>query len=378
MADQVGTSDLDITNIVYGDAVSMPPPTTGGADSLTGGSDTDLNGDNTIYNYLFGDAQSSMTSSTGGSDILIGGYDTFGDRSVNNYLYGDAAILENGSMGGSDILTGGMNSYNALYGDAESMFSSTGGDDTLTGGANSGNELAGDAGFMISSMGGDDTLTGAGGANSYNTIAGDATSGMYSSTGGNDILTGGANSGYNYLYGDARALGDGSTGGNDTITGGSDTTPDDDIFTVNYLFGDAGEADVSEGANSVTGGDDYLVNAANTTDHMWGDFGQIFDVGATGGDDTFVFGRSNGNDVIYDFRRGEDTIGLNGYKIPINATRLSEGAINKLRTPYFLTEDGDGDGQLDDTIIYLDHSGNNTVMVIDVANLKASDFDILA
>jgi hypothetical protein len=63
--------------------------------------------------------------------------------------------------------------------------------------------------------------------------------------------------------------------------------------------------------NGSEGGDDRLVSGANTEDRMWGDF-RDSDGAAIGGTDTFVFGRDNGTDVIYDFREGEDTIELDG------------------------------------------------------------------
>jgi hypothetical protein len=121
-----------------------------------------------------------------------------------------------------------------------------------------------------------------------------------SAQGGDDTLTGGDNSGsgsvINILRGDARFMSDFAQGGNDTLTGGDNTG----TGTVsNFLYGDAETM-----TGSAQGGDDRLISGINATDKMWGDAPGS----TTGGNDTFVFVDAFGQDFLYEYRQGEDTL----------------------------------------------------------------------
>src|SRR5262245_32811094 len=129
---------------------------------------------------------------------------------------------------------------------------------------------------------GDQTFEGP--KNETNTIIGDESTLMgHGDMGGNDTITGGANS-TNTIYGDAVHMIGGASGGNDTLIGGKGG--------INFLIGDASDA---AGPMAPIAGNDRLVSAFNTTDHMWGDFQST---GGNAGQDTFVFGPNNGNDFI--------------------------------------------------------------------------------
>jgi hypothetical protein len=174
---------------------------------------------------------------------------------------------------------------------------------------------------------------------------------MTDSTGGDDTVTGGNNSGVQLgttLSGDARIMTT-STGGNDVLKGG------DNCF-VNYLYGDAEQAD------GARGGDDRLMSGSRSPDHMWGDFGSVVPGSETTyGHDTFVFSPENGTDFIYDFHRGEDRIELDGF---------SSDALTNIEEV-----DANEDGAVD-SIIRFDET--NSVTVYGVTKLAAADFLITA
>jgi hypothetical protein len=103
-----------------------------------------------------------------------------------------------------------------------------------------------------------------------------------SARGGDDVLTGGNSSGSgtvnNFLYGDATQLFDKAVGGADTLIAG-----------------------VQSGGGSVT-------------NVMWGD-GRLSG-SAVGGNDTFVFNDSFGNqNYVVDFHQGEDVLNIDGLSI---------------------------------------------------------------
>jgi hypothetical protein len=136
-------------------------------------------------------------------------------------------------------------------------------------------------------------------------------------------------------------------GGDDILTGGENSLQ-------NTLFGDA---QIWNG--SAEGGDDRLVDASNTTDYMWGDF-QTSDGPVKGGADTFILSPDSGEDHIYDFRQGEDTIELSGFA---SGTQFEDLDIQAV--------DADRDGSLDSAIRF---GANDSVTVHGVTELVASDF----
>lgn len=213
---------------------------------------------------------------------------------------------------------------------------------------------------------------------------------------GNDTVLGGG--GFDFLYGeggndvmDGQWQTDEMHGGDghDQMWGGSNFIsryyPGTDYSDV--LYGDAGNdqlhGDVRLPANngpteyyqpqdSMPGHDELHGGSGNDTlngdggnDELWGD----------GGTDTFRFDAPytvkdsygsnmrirSGDDVIHDFRKGEDRIGLRGY------------ALTDLRIQ---TSDADGDGAVDDSVIQFDAAGRFTnadsVVVYNVTGLTSS------
>src|SRR5262249_15141869 len=218
--------------------------------------------------------------------------------------------------------------------------------------------------------------------------------GLQPGTGGNDKLTGGANS-TNTLYGDVDAL-VGSNGGNDTLTGGANSTNtlygDGGTAHGNFAGGDAGLIGGAGGVNFLygdfknsfdsgpdrTGGDDRLVSAASTTDHMWGDV-QIGSV-VTGGHDTFAFRSNNGNDFVYDFHHGEDIIELGGFsknlaKTGKNGTGADKAADKAFATLNIEKVDTNGDTVADSSVIHF--NGSNSVTVYGITDLGPADFSFV-
>jgi hypothetical protein len=259
---------------VVGDALRIAATGRGGNDLIYGGSGVD---------DLYGDARLSLRG-IGGDDILFAGP----GGAARQVLYGDAYSLGSGSRGGNDRLEGG----DAMSGDGASLTRAIGGSDVIDARditVGSDIRLYGDAlGVMDEgSRGGNDTLW----ASSLGSrMVGDALAIRDTSVGGNDQLNGA--SGQDVLFGDAGVdLRDSAVGGNDVLRGraGNDE-----------LFGDALEL-----RGSSRGGNDNLYSGGGN-DRLWGD-GRLFG-SAVGGKDSFHFSGSFGDDVILDFRRGEDRL----------------------------------------------------------------------
>jgi len=240
---------------------------------------------------------------------------------------------------GNQILNGVDGTDNFIYGDTNlTVFGNTGpgGNDTITGGANGTNTIYGDADTIMGNQG----------------------------FGGNDIITGGTNS-INVLVGDAIHFAGPAKGGNDTITGG--------VGGSNTLIGDGIDTNGPE-----SGGNDRLVSADNTTDNMWGDFQS----GGTGGQDTFVFDRNNGNDIIHDYQQGFDNpIELDGFfknphiptnpHIPLLPPQAGNHILETFADLNISEVDANNDGHTD-SVIHFD--ANNSVTVLNVTGLTAADF----
>ncbi|TVQ17989.1 MAG: alkaline phosphatase [Leptolyngbya sp. DLM2.Bin15] len=147
---------------------------------------------------------------------------------------------------------------------------------------------------------GDDVLTGTPGRDVINGLGGDD---IIFGLGGNDTILGGA--GNDRLFGDA---------GNDVLNGGAG----DDILRGgdgkdtliggrgnDRLLGDDGNDRLEGGA-----GNDVL-NGGAGNDILIGGRGNDRLIGGAGRD-TFVISRGDGRDVVVDFERGTDRIGLSG------------------------------------------------------------------
>jgi hypothetical protein len=105
---------------------------------------------------------------------------------------------------------------------------------------------------------------------------------------------------------------------------------------------------------------------------MWGDFQNVSGGPPDFGHDTFVFGPHNGDDFIHDFHSlvggiQEDIIQIDASKAPGNFPEtFLDLNIQEVDT--------NGDNLLDSVI---DLGGNNSVTVLGVIGLTASDFDFL-
>jgi hypothetical protein len=281
------------------------------------------------------------------------------DDDPANDLFGDVTgSLSDSAQGGNDILVGGDNSTNRLDGDSGGSFvgligDARGGNDILIGGGNSTNELYGDArGPMTDGapQGGNDILIG--GNNSTNRLFGDAATMLTNARGGNDVLTGGADS-INFLIGDASVMEDATHGGDDILVGGARST--------NSLIGDAALMSATARA-----GDDRLISGTGT-DHMWGD-AQIAGEGSQGGADSFVFGRKNGTDYIYDFEQGKDAIDLSALDLYLRKGSTKTG---------FDALDSNANGVLDDGDKYVGVADGNTVIDLGAAQLGTSGVNLV-
>ena len=287
-----------------------------------------------------------ILTGTGGNDRIFG-------RGGDDALVGDAPIIAATGRGGNDLLSGGAGD-DFLYGDADFQLFGRGGNDTLRQDAIGAPDFedpdyvvprsVGDAGFLMAgSVGGDDKIFGAGvligdgfemedarGGNDLldassatfeASLWGDCTVGLSgASVAGADSLLGGAagdflfgdayflddevvggkdrlcaNGGDDTLHGDARVLQGSATGGNDLLRGG---------YGSDEIYGDGREL-----SGSAVGGADQIYGAGGD-DELWGDGILLED--ASGGADRFHFSGNFGQDIIHDFRIGEDVLRIAG------------------------------------------------------------------
>ena len=339
---------------------------------------------------------------TGVSAPSYGDTITGGDGSTND-IYGDyvtVTLTGNATaddapvyIGGSDTLDGGDNDdallvvsvdgndlpQNNIYGDAEYLTLGenteyTGGVDHITGGTNADNSLYGDVGFL--------------------TFLGSANSASF--TGGDDVITGGDAFGtglpVNDIYGDAvrvtfsNANGESFTGGDDTIYGGDLTvdSPSPAGFT-SVIYGDVSQI-FGINSGSFQGGDDTIYSGAYANDKIYGDWGTDGPGGALGGEDTFVFGLNNGDDLIKDLRITDDNIDTVrvGDKIDLIAFEFLRDFTASLYTDAndlltdLIVENGDGDAVIDFSRDKDGLSGSGTITVEDwsAVNLELAIADV--
>lgn len=288
----------------------------------TGGNDEIRSADNasTGYHQIFGDAGALLDSARGGNDRILW---TSGGEA---YISGDAALMYGNSIGGNDQfkITNLFSSSFNVYGDALEMYgSSRGGADHMEGGVINSNEAFGtywhgDAFLMTdSARGGGDVIRGMSGSSSSDAVNVN-----------------------NLIYGDAYDMQGSAIAGNDTLIGGD--------YASNAMWGDTQTA----GAG-VTLGNDRLISGAYADDLMWGDALSYAGSGL-GGADVFVFGANNGVDQIKDFESGHDKIEIKGI--------AGIDDFGDLAVTYY-----------DDKSV-IDFGGGNTVTVVGVTTLTASDF----
>lgn len=255
------------------------------------------------------------------------------------YIWGDSRIqLFGTAVGGNDTITiTGAGNFSVLYGDAYYLYAQ-GGDDTITGGDNGSNYMYGDAYYLYAS-----------------------------GVGGNDTIIGGVDSG-NRLVGDAYLMSSGAIAGNDTLIAG--------VGGQSRLIGDAW---LGRGG---TAGDDVLVSGSGI-DYMHGDF--VDNRGAATGNDTFVIIDNSGEDFIYDFERGKDTIDLSELELldlPIPAKafdRLPAQAREQLMEQFsgFGLLDTNGNGELDAGDDHVEITSGNTIIDLGAAQGNAAGVDVL-
>ena len=122
---------------------------------------------------------------------------------------------------------------------------------------------------------------------------------------------------------------------------------------------------------SSIGGDDTLISGT-TTDDMYGDGGSMTN-DFIGGADTFVFLPNNYRDTVFDFRSSD------GDKIDLTA--LNIGSFGALEA-HMSIQDGSEYGVAFNTLIDLGAAvggaaGVDTLIVVGVSNLQATDFQLL-
>jgi serralysin len=285
----------DFEDTLIGDADSIAAGAVGGSDLLVGGAGGDS---------IFGDALFDLLG-TGGNDLLRAG--PAGDTEE---LYGDARTLRAGALGGDDRLEGAE----LMVGDGEELTGAAGGRDVLDArgipGAGA-TRLYGDASNVLSagSTGGSDGVKGGTGDDR---LYGDAPLLTDTSSGGDDYVTG--NGGDDFVLGDAEQLADSAVGGEDEVRG---SIGDDEVYgdAVNLL-------------ESAQGGDDQVYGGGGD-DRLWGD-GNLFD-DAQGGNDVFNFAGVFDDDVVFDFRQGEDQLAFLDLR-PIDVTISVSGGDSILST----------------------------------------------
>jgi Ca2+-binding RTX toxin-like protein len=218
---------------------------------------------------------------------------------------------------------------------------------------------------LILTLGGDDQILGLGG---NDTIDGGGDNDLIDAGSGDDHIDG--SDGNDLIYGGA---------GNDHLDGGSGDDLLSDAEGNDVLRGGSGNDMLAGGAGDDTlsgGSDDDQLNGGSGNDDLVGGSGNDRFVSDTAigtlSDDGFV-NRSLGNDSVFDFAQGEDTLVFRGFDEALNA---------------FSDLDTNGNGVLDeadahvtvdegDTVIDLggqtDGASEGTLTLVGVTGLEADD-----
>lgn len=194
----------------------------------------------------------------------VGGFDLIDGFAGRDTIVGDAAEIDETGAGGWDIIKGG-DGVDLIAGDGDTV-RGEGGDDIIKGGKG-GDVLFGDAFDVFGS----------------------------NAKGGNDVVTGGR--GKDFIVGDGGSMLGSAEGGDDRLYGGkgSDTVIGDGLGL--------GEA--------VMAGDDFI-SGGRGADHLYGDSFNVQNVFVSGSD-IFYFNDRSGQDIIYDFEVGKDSIVIGSY-----------------------------------------------------------------
>lgn len=245
--------------------------------------------------YLIAASTTDIThNGTANGDIVKGGP---GDDTIQGLSGADE--LRGGA--GDDFISGDRGADQLFGDDGTDTLYGRDGDDKISGG-NGNDLLSGGKGIdAISGGAGDDIISGNTG---NDTIFGDAGNDQIYGNDGTDVIDGGA--------------------GNDVISGGkgidriSGGDGDDRIAgnsNADVLFGGAGNDTLegNSGNDQLDGGDgnDTLIGGTGT-DRLTGGRGDDRLTGNSGYDD-FIFAPGDGNDIITDFRPGEDDLDLSAF-----------------------------------------------------------------
>lgn len=256
--------------VLIGDAVTITDHAQGGHNQITGAG----------TGPFIGDAWTMTGFARGGDNVVFApGGGTLGTGSV---AYGDAMVMNDHAQGGGNQVS----ATTASYGDADTMSGfATGGHNTVTALAGTEPVAYGDAGVLTDHA-----------------------------KGGNNLVIGPDGSQFPaQLYGDAYEVSGLAQGGNNTLIAGAATT---------YMYGDGFEllGHAKAGGNTLVAG--------SGADFMWGDATTVAPTAQTE-PNTFVFSLdriaagSIGQDVVEDFRPGQDHIDLQGFGGVTNFSQLS-------------------------------------------------------
>jgi hypothetical protein len=241
--------------------------------------------------YIIGGDINESINGNAGSNILLGmgGDDNIGGGAEQDLLLGNQGRDLIQGYAGNDIISGGKDNDTVVGGDGSDFLTGDMGNDNVAGGNGNDSIYGGQDDDMLLGENGDDYILGNLGNDTIN--AGD----------GNDIAFG--NEGADLIFG---LFGDDTLDGgqeNDSLDGGDGK----DLLLGgdgnDMLYGDA-DNDKLDGGN----GNDIL-NGGAGDDFLNGGAGDDTLIGGEG-NDVFLLNPSFGSDIITDFRKGEDLIGL--------------------------------------------------------------------
>ncbi len=313
-----------------------------GDDFVAGGSGRD---------FLFGGSGDDTVNGWTGSDLLSGGSgdDRLAGQDGDDTLRGDDGV---------DTLSGGRGD-DSLYGGAGTDFLSGGtGNDRIEGNTGADRIFGGDGRDTLFGGSGNDEING---GQDRDVIFGNTGADTLRGDDGNDLLFGGQNNdflsggnGNDFLNGasgkDSLSGGSGNDdldggSGNDTLSGGFGNDSllggegDDRLFGGSgrdFLRGGDGDDSMSGGSQNdlISGesGNDFLVGGSGQ-DTLLGGSGQDTLIGGAGDDvlfggsgrDTFVFDVASGDDLIRDFRNGQDRIEISSGATSFSELQISSG-----------------------------------------------------
>ncbi|MGB7708014.1 MAG: choice-of-anchor Q domain-containing protein, partial [Microcoleus sp.] len=250
-----------------------------------------INGGNGA-DFIMGASQNESINGLLGNDTLygMGGNDNIDGGADNDSIFGNEGtdFVEGGT--GNDTIYGGKDNDTVLGGDGDDFLRGDVGKDTVASGVGNDTIFGGKDDDILLGEEGNDSIFGNLGNDTIN--AGN----------GNDIVFG--NEGADLIFGQA---------GNDTLYGGKDNDSLEGGEGNDLLFG-GNENDAicgDSGNDTLYGGKgNDILSGGSGSDFLSGDFGDDTLTGGSG-NDIFFLNQSLGSDIITDFRKGEDLIGLN-------------------------------------------------------------------